>query len=117
MCHSFIDVYALREVVRYYTIEGSYELVRKQLDTKRLIVSCGNDECPWRLHASILAYQNDFPDKKSTRWVYLCKSIGTKNSNRTINWIVKILKEKLKVDLNMFGHKLNVMTIPIILQS
>ncbi|XP_027071688.1 uncharacterized protein [Coffea arabica] len=85
----FTNVDAFRAVLKDYTIQKGFPLVRLKNENSRCTAKCGAEGCNWRIHASPIANTTIFMVKTYTP-EHTCV-MDRKNSEATSDWIAKKL--------------------------
>ncbi|KAL2931456.1 Protein FAR1-RELATED SEQUENCE 6 [Bienertia sinuspersici] len=81
----FLDKEHLVQAVRDYSIQVGADLIRSKVDTRRFNAICANEDCHWRIYASML------PDNiswaiKTLDSPHTCERLAF-NSMANINWL------------------------------
>ena len=83
----FGDVQKFRDVLRDFTVQEGFKLVRDKNEKSRVTCHCAAEGCPWRIHASPLPDKKTFKIKTYNN-THTCVRVNT-NSEATSTWISK----------------------------
>lgn len=71
---TFDNVDHFRKIVKEYAIQEYFSLKRIKNEKTRVIIKCGRfDECPWRIHASLIAIDHVTYQIKTCNPIHTCQ--------------------------------------------
>ncbi|KAL2927480.1 Dihydrolipoyllysine-residue acetyltransferase component of acetoin cleaving system [Bienertia sinuspersici] len=95
----FLDKEHFIEVVRDYSVQVGVDLIRVKVDSKRFTAVCANEDCPWRIHASVLP-DGIFWSNKSLVSPHSCHSLEH-NPMASIKWVASKVLDDVRANFEV----------------
>ncbi|PWA76685.1 transposase, MuDR, MULE transposase domain protein [Artemisia annua] len=97
----FPNVKAFRIAMNHHAITNEFSYNIEKSDFERFTARCEHEECPWRIHASLLEDKVTFEVRKLVEKHTCTRSNMGGNKHATQAWIASVVSDKLKSDGNV----------------
>ncbi|GJR94823.1 transposase, MuDR, MULE transposase domain protein [Tanacetum coccineum] len=92
----FQNVLEFRRALNHHAVINEFEYFIEKSDLKRVTARCAHEECPWRIHASLMQDKVTF-EVKNLKETHTCtRSNMGGNKHATQGWIASVLTDKIK---------------------
>ncbi|XP_075075759.1 uncharacterized protein LOC107812916 [Nicotiana tabacum] len=91
----FKSVKEFRAALQKYAVANRFVYKLKKNDASRVSGRCTVEGCSWRIHASRVPAAQTFRIRKFN-YLHTCGGESWKSGHRTRNWLVSIIKERLR---------------------
>ncbi|PWA82218.1 transposase, MuDR [Artemisia annua] len=97
----FPNVIAFRTAMNHHAITNEFSYSIEKSDFERFTARCEHEECPWRIHASLMEDKVTFQVRKLVEKHTCTRSNMGGNKHATQAWIASVVTDKLKSDGNV----------------
>nr|GEX78420.1 transposase, MuDR, MULE transposase domain protein [Tanacetum cinerariifolium] len=95
---NFLNVVAFRRAFNHHVVINEYDYFIKKSDLERFTARCTQQECPWRIHASVKQDDITFEVKNLNETHTCIRSNMGGNRRATQGWIVSVVTDKVRSD-------------------